>query len=83
MAKKEIKDFLGQPLYSGDEVVFLEKETCAGGLKDARLLKGIYLDESRWGSEIHIPQYDYEDHMCILRTRLPEERLIKIIIKEG
>ena len=76
--QKEIKDFLGRPLISGDEVIFLYKETCAGGVKDARLLKGIYLDESRWGSEIHIPQFDHRDQICILRTRLPEERLIKI-----
>lgn len=82
MAKaKEIKDFLGNILHSGDEVVILEKESCSYGLKDARLLKGIYLDESPWGSEFHIPQYDFQGRPYILRTRLPQERVVKLIIK--
>lgn len=83
MAKaEEIKDFLGNILRSGDEVVILEKETCASGLKNARLLRGVYLDESPWGSEFHIPSRDYRGQMSILRTRLPQERVIKIIIKQ-
>ena len=79
----EVKDFLGRTLHYGDTVVFLEKETCCSGLKDARLLKGIYVGETRWGSEFHIPEYDRrirgQTEICLMRTRLPNERVVKVI----
>lgn len=83
---EEVKDFLGRTLQSGDAVVFLEKETCCSGLKDARLLRGFYVGETRWGSEFHIPKYDRQfcgkTKLCFMRTRLPSERVVKIILEQ-